>query len=61
MRAKGFKELNEYIELKPSDKEFKFLCVPAVQNVPMLKLQAINVLTGKPLKNVFYELWKENN
>jgi hypothetical protein len=29
MRAKGFKELNEYIEIKQSDKEFRFLCVPS--------------------------------
>jgi hypothetical protein len=28
VKAKGYKELNEYIELKPGDKEFKFLCIP---------------------------------
>jgi cobyric acid synthase len=29
MKAKGYKELNEYIELKTGDKQFKYLCVPA--------------------------------
>lgn len=61
MRAKGYKELNEYIELKTGDKQFRYLCVPANQDVPTLTFQVINVENGKPIKNSFLELWKENN
>lgn len=57
-KIKGFTELNKYIEI--GEREFKFLCVPANKDIPVLKVQAVNVENGKPIKNVFYELWKEN-
>jgi hypothetical protein len=29
MRSKGYKERNEYVELKAGGKQFRYLCIPA--------------------------------
>jgi hypothetical protein len=57
-KIKGFKEINKYIEI--GNKEFNIQCEPELSSVPVLKVQAIDIQSGKPIKNVFFELWKEN-
>ena len=41
------------------EREFRFECIPVNQSIPELRVQAINLQTGAPLKNVFFELWKD--
>jgi hypothetical protein len=57
-KIKGFKEINKYIEI--GNKKFNIQCEPELSSVPVLKVQAIDIQSGKPIKNVFFELWKEN-
>lgn len=59
MKARGFKEFNKYVHIK--EREHQFVLTPINHNIPHLLVQAINLSTGKPLKNVIYEFWKETN
>jgi hypothetical protein len=57
-KIKGFKEVNKYIEI--GNREFNIQCEPELSKVSILKVQAIDILSGKPIKNAFFELWKEH-
>lgn len=61
VRAQGYLELNENIDVDFGSREFKFVMKPSNKVSIDLKVQAINIENGKPLKNVFFELWKESS
>jgi hypothetical protein len=49
------------MELRYGQREFKFIFIPLTTFSPALKIQAVNVETGAPIKGVYFELWKEDN
>jgi hypothetical protein len=57
-KIKGFKEINKYIEI--GKREFNILCEPELSDVASVKVLAIDITTGRPIRNVYFELWKEN-
>lgn len=48
--------MNENIDVDYGKREFKFVMMPTNKIQISLKVQAVNIENGKPLKNVFFEL-----
>jgi hypothetical protein len=59
VKAKGFKEFNKYIEL--DRRNYQFILTPLNKDIKQVNLQAINIITGQPIKNVLFEIFKEVN
>jgi hypothetical protein len=61
VKAKGFKEINEMIQIDQNTAtEYKYEMVAENINVPKVTLVAFDVANLEPIQNALFELTKEN-
>ncbi len=61
VKAPGHSETNQFVEIRPGKKHFNIVC-PVKNSVSYnLKLYAVNILTGKRVKDTFIQMYKSTS
>lgn len=60
VKAKGFKEINQRVFISSENTEFEYDMISEDIQIPQVTVIAMDIESQTPIKNVFFELFKEN-